>query len=638
MREYMIAFLKKNKFVSACICTLLVFVFFFLLNSFWIGYPVGDDYKLSLLLSHGDNEILFVGVFLTKLLSVFQKVLPQWNIFLLFCILLGLISFSIINYVIIEKYQVRFGLPLALIFNFLFLKNTVIEIQWTQTATISCLSGFVLLYYCVQYEKRKRIRVIQLLGAILLLLFGSQLRVDSAKVCFVFACIYLIINFIISIINCKEKKLRAKTFCAVRSFSFVFLSTVIVFVSCFSLIGLSNYIKNSDKEYYSFRQYNSAKSDVFDYPHVPYSGNEKFYSSVGIETPKEFDFFCNTIDKDMYSIEDLNAISKYSAEHDSGKLNIYLLYFRFLQNKIQTVFGNGIFVYPVFLLSILVVLGLCFLLYKHREKFKPLFFVLFIVLWVAFFVFSVKTNIDILIISFFLISMFIAVLGNRYQYFGLFVIDISVMLLYHYMKFYRLSFRVEYTFIIPSVVFLLLLFKFSDIRKSLLLFRIKSERNKKVINFLLCSVFIFTVLCQSYFSLGNSFHNKALKVDEELLNFINTNSDCAFFHNWSVCKYIDQNQTNPYLASTTPDNCIHFGGWPMFSHYYEQQLRNHNITHLFRDAINNEKCRFIISKEDMQYKELLLEHYNLNYSINGNVTLQEVLSTDYVIVFQVVES
>lgn len=336
-------------------------------------------------------------------------------------------------------------------------------------------------------------------------------------------------------------------------------------------------------------------------------------------------------------MERLETISQYSQEHDSGIQNIYLAYFRALQNKVENILGNRSFVYPLLGFIAVIIFVLLFVFYRNRNRIKPVFLILFCCIWVVFLLYTRSRNLlwnDVLILIFFVLSVIIAFIGNRYQYINLMIFNICVLLLYNYMMFVRNTFRVRITYIIPATFFMLMLFNVFDIRKG-----ITTKYKKHIILFGRVSVCLLSVALVVFVQsrIGMFYFYNEGSCDSDLVNYINSNSDSTFFFDCDGCALVDHEWYNPLLVPDFPDNSIHYGDWPISSHLFDKQLNEHNIKHLHKEMINSNSLRFIISKKDEQYITQLEDFYNTHYKENSDIALVEVYSTDKAWVYKVVE-
>ena len=630
--------LSNHRYLLSVICALFVFCLFFALNAFRFVNGSYEEYAFSLLLSRGDDVILFMGVFLSKLLAALQRAVSFVNVFSLFLILSGFLSFTVFNYILLGKYSLRLGVLLSLALDCLFMNVVVISIQWTHTATVVCLASMTLVFYSVMSEKRKKIKIMQLLFGALGIFLSAQLRFDAVKVCMTFGALFALCVFLRSVSENDKAPFLRKLVSGLGKSGPVILAAVLMLACSFACSLVSDAVKRSDGAYAGYEEYNAIRSQTEDYPIAEYEPNKAFYKSIEIYSKGDFDLLtCFKLDKDFFTEDRLETISAYAQEHDSGIQNIYMAYFRSLQKKVEGIAGNGFLVYPLLGAAALLALALMLLLYKIRNRIKLLFLVIYGCVW-GVFVLLLGTGLltgDMLTLTLFVLSTVIVLIGNRFQYLYAMLFDTSVLLLYNYMAHMRISFRVAITFLLPGIFLLLMLFDTKDIRKGL---RTRCRQlpswTGTVLTGLLAVALV--VFVQSRIGIF-AFDRAASKYDPELVGYISSHMDSVFFFDWYGCELVDHAKYDPLVVPDCPDNSVHYGSWPIASHLFENQLGELGIGHLHRDLINSERFKLVIAKEDAVYIKQLEDFYNTHYRNDADIVLQEVGSTARAWVYRVTE-
>ncbi len=631
-------FFRKHVLLTSSGITLFVFLLFLLLNSFRFVNGSYEEYAFSMLLSGGDDVILFLGVFLSKALVALQNIIPFVNVFSVFLILSGLMSFTVLNYIFLKHFSLKLGALLSLVFDALWMNVVVISFQWTHTATMICLASASLIFFMCLYEKRKGVKILQIFFGICGVILSTQLRVNAAEVCLVFGCLFAFCVLIRNVFDNKAQTFKSKFFSGLKKSLSVLLAALLMLVGCFACDVVSEKIKCTDEAYSGYVEYNNIRSLTEDYPIAEYEVNKSFYESVGIYSKGDFDLLtCFKLDKDFFTVERLESIYKYAQEHDSGIQNIYLAYFRALKNKVGGFLGNDVWVYPLLGVAGLAALGTLYLLYRFRNRIKILFLVLFSVMWGIFLMLLGPGVLlkNVLLLVFFVLSMIIVLIGNRYQFAFSVVFNISILLLYNYMAHMRLGFRVAITFLIPGIFFLLMLFDTRDIRISIV------SKYRKIPKWAggvawcvlpICLVLVVQTQIGVFF-----FNTKDSRYDSELVKYINSNKNSVYFFDWYGCELLDHTKYNPLVIPDYPDNSVHYSSWPISSHLFESQLQENGIRHLHQDMINSDRYKFVISKEDSVYIQQLEDYYNTHYRTNYDIELKEVYETENAWIYRVIE-
>lgn len=629
--------IKKHTCITSIIIVIITFVFFYALNGFRIVYESYDDYPMTVFLNNADDTFLYIGIFLSKPLFWIQNIFPMISIYPLSLVIGGIVSFSALNYVLIKKSQ-KIGLLFSLLFDFLFTNITIINLQYTEVAGVLCLASSALAIFAVCFETRKAYRLTQLLISIILGLWGSQLRFESAIGCFAFVGIFCVCVFTRKLFDNSEKAFYQRLFFSDKRVFVLFLTVLVLFACCFSLNTFSNIIKESTG-FNKHIEYNIARTKVQDYPVALYEGNEKFYNEVDVASNDDLTLLtCFKSNKNLYPTEKMNKIAEYALNHDSGKVNIYELYFNSIRNKVGQLFGNDFLVYPVIGIALAVLVAICLFVFKIRNRIKNLFIAAYGFMWLAFGFYlrnKYPIYLDIFVVLIIAISIVILLIGNRYQYINVFIFNFCIIIVLNYMIFSRIAFRAEYTFMVPAIYFLLFLFDSSDIRVNN---RKLFQKTPKPIWKVVLSVLTVLVVCYIQLKTGVFFFNaKESKYDSNLVNYINQHSDSVFFYDYYGCELLDHAYVEPFAIPDFPRNSIQYGGWPAASFFYDRQLKEYNVSELYKEMINNPKRFYVISKEDKEYAEMLENHFNAHYACDSYISLKEVFQTDRAWVYQVKE-
>lgn len=629
----------RHTFLTSIILVSIISLLFWVLNGFRITYASYDDYPFTVFLNNNNDIFLFLGAFLSKFLFVFQKAIPTVNVYPVFLIIVGFISFTTINYVLVKRFSNRFGLFFSIVFDLLFINSGIINLQYTQVSGITCLASAALFICLAKYESRKRYRVIQVILGIVLAVIGSQLRFDPLIACYYMFLVFIICNFIYYFCRCNEKSFLRKLRLGIKKSIAIFLLFIMAFGICYLLNFASNNLKNG-AGFEKHLEFNQARTSIQDYWVSGYEGNEEFYNSVSVYSNEDLLLLtCFKTDKDMYSVEKMNAIADYSYNHDSGKQNIYLAYFASFRNKVKNLFGNEVFTYPILALGLCILTLVICVVYKIREKIKPIFILLFFAIWIVFcYLVYNRHNIvsDVLLVSLFVVSLIIVLIGNRFQYINVIIINLSVIVLAIYMIFTRMPFRAEYTFCVPAIFYLFLMFESNDIRKSVL--RLCEKSPKHTVKCVVCFFAGVLIVYVQYFSGAFWFNYVDSKYDSELVDYVNSNSKAVFFYDYYGCELLDHAYKDPFALPDSPQNTIQYGGWLMGSFLYDNQLKMHKIDCLYKEMINNNNAFFVISKKDKSYAEMLESYYNSHYKVNKSIVLNEVYSTQGAWIYNVKET
>lgn len=632
--------LKAHKFLTSCVCTIVVFLFYFALNSCKFVYASYDDYPFVVFLTHGDDTFLYLGVLLSKFLYFFQRLLPSVSVYPLFLVISSIFSFVVLNYVLLKRFSVKIGLVVSFLFNLIFIFITVICLQYTEIAGLISLASSSTIISAILFEERKRYKITQIIIGVFLAIIGSQVRFEAYLPCGVFSVLFCFSFFIKTYFSVTPKK-RKISFALKKSLGLT-IAIILVLVSVFSVNTASNYIKKSSG-LSAHLAYTDARTKVQDYQIALYEGNESFYRSQDVYSKDDFVLLtCFKSDKDVYTTEKMNAIAQYAVEHNTGKTNIYYQYYLAIKNKVAGIFGNSIFVYPIIAVILIAGIALLALLFRLRNRIKWVFFIALIVVWIAFAVYiKSRHNIlnDTLLLLFLFITLIISVVGNRFQFFNVIVFTAVLIVIINYMVFTRLPFRAEYTVVVPAIYFLIFLFNTADVRCGL---RNYLSHTPIALRTILVSCISVMLVIAMQFGLGVSeITAQESKYDADLVSFMNSHSDSVFFYDCYGCDLIDHAKYNPFALPDFPKNSIQYGGWPAASFFYDRQLNDFGIKKLYKEMINNNKRFFVITKDDVidgrHYLDRMISYYNSHYRNNKEIVFNKVYSSERAWVYQVIE-
>lgn len=137
--------LKKYKILSAFLLTTGSLLILLLFSGFNVYYSNCDDYIQSLFICEGYDANPYLSYFLTVPLVYLQKIFTEINLFIILQCILCFASFIAIDYALLERFGNKLGTAFSLVVNFIYISTALIFIQYTQTTTVVCFSGYLLL-------------------------------------------------------------------------------------------------------------------------------------------------------------------------------------------------------------------------------------------------------------------------------------------------------------------------------------------------------------------------------------------------------------------------------------------------------------------------------------------------------------
>lgn len=643
MKEKKIVKIIFSKIFIAFILTLLSVAIGLIFSGGRVFYATNDDYISSLFFSAGYDKSLFYSYFLTFPIFWLQSLFTDLNLnfFMISQFFMSFFAIVVINYVFLKKFGIKIGVLFDVLVDFIYASTVLILMQFTHTATMMCLSGYLCLFVAVFLEEKRVNKFLQTITAVFLVILGSWFRINSFEVVTVVVCIAICCIFLIEAWREKNNKISIKI-AIVNSFKKYYKPVVLVLLTAFVTFGInfcSEALKSTDPEYVNFKQYNAVRSATVDYGRAGYEGNEKFYNSIGIYSQNDIDCVGNWYgDYDFFNVDRLTAISNYSAKPEFGMRFSLSYIYSFLREKISAVTGMN----PeliLFLAVVLVIIAFA-VIYKFRNKVKYLFPVLLTLFWIMFFGVFKITESSILMIPICALSVISSFLCNRYRFFMNIAMGACAISLFTYLNFTRISFRATYTFLVSIFIVLLLSVNKNNLRK---VFQNKSFKLRKVLIPVICSALTISFVFTELLIWNNIIYKLPAedRTDCELNEYVKANSDEIFVFDLSLLRVFGENYVNPLKEAYTPENTVELVGWNVGSPYYLEKLNENNIPYMFKDMINNEEASFIFTTrslvKELNAKDLVQTYYNEHYAEkNESIVLETEKEFDDYAIYKVV--
>ena len=615
-------FIGSHRFISAIILCLLFFLIYLPLNRFHI-YTGGDDPTICNLISNGEVSIGFMGYFYAWFVSVFQPILPHLNFYYIIQDIICFISLGIINYIFLCRLSAKKGLFYSVLFDIVFFSFYIIVIQFTNTSVVACTAGLACMIYGCICEKRKRFRLIQIIGGAILLLIGSQIRFNP----FVSLCLVTVafgLGVFLSYLFKKKKDIGLKKafMVSVKRFAKTAVVLVIAAAVVFGTNLLSDTLKQTSPDYQEFYEYNTEVSRVNDYRIANFFANKDFYRSIGIESFAETNVLKKwCVDDDFFTKEKLKQIADYSEIHAGdgiGSRSSLHALFMIIGNGIQERVKSGvIIIYAVVFVVVVFIFWFLWLFAKKKMSvvFPP---IAFAAIWGILFAavggpFGGADNCNLLLLPICIFTVVTAILYNRYQQIINLCITVVSVALYIYLAISRIHFSAALCIYLPAYVFMIMSLDKNNLRKFNFKKHPKILRNIIAVVLILTSVFTASQLFMKYSYVEYPDDYKEVK------EYIESHPDNLFLLDGI---YRDDTNFNVLVKKDKPENTISFGGWDKHSRTYRESLEKNGIEHLFPDAIDS---NIIVVLFDYWKKPEIIAgkvsnlqmHYNYHYASEG---------------------
>ena len=636
--------LYQQKLICAILICFITGVLVSTLCGFHFGYYTNDDYNISFLVAQGEKCDLFLNYFLSSFLISLKGVF-SFNCFVVFQQILCTVALIAIVFVLINRIQGVLGYIISTITCIFVFVSDVLVVQFTQTPIISCAAGMVLLTYAGYHEQRKPARYVQSIISTIFIIVSSLIRFDSFKVCLVLIFVYVVCIFF-QLFRIKTKEIIKLKIVNIIKTSSLFL--IVITISLTTSIGMfvtSNLIKENHDGYEQHLSYNSARSRIADYKTVPYEGNEEFYNSVGIHSQTELSMF--GYDKETYNSEVLNKIADYSEQivQKGDSKPVFALkktakrFIRTLKDlygsmlsikeKLHLPIGNKLYLLTLVIMFSVIVLLLLWVRRKSFQNshiksktsiFKVIYYLLIISVWIAFFMTARITDNNILFVPLFLIIVAAMFFDKNKNYIAYILFSLAPIGLYLYQYNFRISYRVTFTFLFPSIIYMLSLIELPKINKK------RTDIVKALVySLMIIGLIIPTALCLQYF-----YPQCTLSFDMKLREYIDDNSDIVFIIGTPTNACVDKGYYNALLVPDIPKNEI-MTAWINSSDFFVKDLQDKQINNILLDSINSNK-RIVIEENENNdldtQKNNYEDFYNKHY-FNGNNTIKLVLEKTF---------
>lgn len=628
------SFLQRNKLISALILTFSVYFFYLLISEFNI-ISGNDDYCIFKLINYGDIAIGCVGFFYSWFISVIQPLFGNLNTYLIFQFIVTLLSIIAIDYVILSKLKSKTGLFLTIIFNIVYFAFAALEIRFSYTSTFACSAGFVLMVYGSQHEERKRFRITQIICGLLLLFSGTQVRFDPVLPMGAIAAV-LAFGVLLTAFLKYKKENDAKT--AFKSLFDKYIKTgillVLAAIMVFGTNAASNALKYTVDGFVEQDEYNQAISKVVDYQTASYYEHTQFFNNLGIKSASDLTVLKKWfVDDEFYTTEKLHAISEFSKStvNDGiarkGALS-YVIYP--IKNAFTKAVQNGDYVYYLIILAAVILAVILLWKFLPKQRAVVLKLAILALLWTFYIIVAGWFSINnMFALPLLVITLYIAVKFNNYQFIITAFMLSAMMVLYFYITTLRLWFHTGLAVIFPAFVMILFALdnenRVSMPEPEAVKAKLKKNKSKKsmakpnlitILSVIISLLLIVSSVISSVVVYKNQVYVYKSQSNKQLGEYITNHPELTFVINQS-CLY--KHYYEPFILPTEKENMVNYGLWVTKSGYMQNTKTRNGITNIFRDSVNSSNIRIVLPEND-QNIDSLKNYYNLHYVNPGQTT------------------
>lgn len=270
-------FIDDHRAVIIAIFSILINLlgFIFVLNSYDTVFATNDDYRMRSIASGAytgspSPYLVFMKYPIGWLLSFQYTLLPEIPWYGIFIILCYFVPCCILLYFLLTRskdlVQYLFSFTFYLAFFYFIVQKHIVFTQFTTASAFLAAGALLILFYFNEVRDKKSIIINCILFTVLC---GLSICVRM-KVFFLFLPI---MGFILIWDVVNEKKERKKYIALIASAA----------AFCIILSGI-DFISLNTKQYQNFVDFNTGRSQIYDYYKVPdYNNNKNFYNSIGVD-------------------------------------------------------------------------------------------------------------------------------------------------------------------------------------------------------------------------------------------------------------------------------------------------------------------------------------------------------------------
>ena len=613
---------SRHKFLTALIlCALFSFVYI-AVNGLMI-ISQNDDYCVFKAIYGGNTAVPCLSYFYTAFCVLIQPLFGVINVYMTLQEIICFFSLTAINYFFLSKLGAKRGLFYTAVFDALFLSFLIVEIMYTYSAVLASTAGLLCLFYGALYEKRKKVRIFQIVCGFFLMFIGSQLRFPPFLACCGVGAVFAVGVLVSRMAKTKQREgLKRAVASVLKHYAVTGILLIAAVVSAAGLNAVSDAIKNSSEDYRELSQYYEALSSVNDSGAYPYYYPEEM-EEFGLKSSDDLNTLYKWfVDDEFYTVDRLNNMSEFIyKDYDNGLLN------KSVFEKTLSPFGDAFAQmlksgYILLYLLILVVAVFCVIFFSilfpcARQLLIKLFLLVFF--WSFYFIIADVFKIgSILLLPLMVLSLWITLRYDRFQAIVTLIIVAGLLFPYAYLVCMRLYFYVSFAPIFSAYVMMIFGLDSEnriELKKDAKPGKIALSVTAVIVAFV--SVFIGVRINKEYVRTYDRDCNPPME------EYITTHPDTVFLVNQAM---LMKSYYDPFILPDEKPNVVNYGLWLTKAKCFKDAQKNNGIDHLFKDAIDSD-MRIIVWEEtvpegDGTYEKSILNlagFYNNHYAEDGEV-------------------
>lgn len=288
-----------------CAFTLILLVLFVLSDP---AISTAGDLRIAeYLMSNTDVGFYFISPVLAWILKIFVNLFPYVNWWVIFSILITFAVFWICINFIDTVVSEKFGIILSSIFGLLYWHSILLEdINFTQTAAISAISGAVVYFSALRESSRKK-KITKVVVACVFILIAGAIRWKALVMCLPFIAMTILYYALVTYLKSKDDD-------KIEQIKWSLSILVIACVMVFGSYGLHKIYGKINPLYIEYVVANSLREDIYDYQdrYPSWDEAQDEYEAVGIERSwVEMVNQSFTADRNHFSADDLRVMKSF---------------------------------------------------------------------------------------------------------------------------------------------------------------------------------------------------------------------------------------------------------------------------------------------------------------------------------------
>ncbi len=353
-------FLKKNykAFHFSLFINILFLLYFAVV--FYCEFETNDDYAMKMIASGAfgspDSHLVYINSVIGYILKTLYTISPHIPWYEVFQCLLTMFSLSVLMHILLNKGSDEVYDLLVMITVFLTAHSFYRHLQFTKTASILAIAGYILLDDSIR-KKRK----VGMGFSVILIIFASMMRENQFFVMSLL-CVTVFLPILFNFIKArKDEEAKGNMIRLVVSGTVCLLMFVGV-----TLFHRADY-RGEEWSYYS--DYNALRAAVLDRQEMVYEENPSFYQNLGM-CKTDFDMLAswNYDDPDFFDMDLFMAL--YESEDDLAEQDSLINMIKdLIINSINFFFNDA----SEFYFTFLFIFVFSYFIFMVRDK-KDVFF------------------------------------------------------------------------------------------------------------------------------------------------------------------------------------------------------------------------------------------------------------------------